>query len=141
MLNNLVVELFELIILWSEKKQTVNNNKQWKSFLNKSSIAQEKKFKVKMANHSANHSYLKDRLGFDPDELMNEVEELFNNGPDDSDFESPSHKKFKSYQPSPSSSTSSVNRSLRDNYENTLCIVKGKERNRNQSDDESVNCC
>lgn len=93
-----------------------------------------------MANHSANHSYLKDRLGFDPDELMNEVDELFNNGPDDNDFESPSHKKFKTFQPSPSSSTSSMSRSFRDSYENTLSNIKGNERKANQSADcESVN--
>ena len=81
-----------------------------------------------MANHPGNHSYLKDRLGFHPDELMNEVDELFNNGPDDSDLESPSHKKLKSYQPSPSSSTSSLSRSMRENYENTLTNIRGKER-------------
>lgn len=92
-----------------------------------------------MANHSANHSYLKDRLGFDPDELMHEVDELFNNGPDDGDFESPSHKKFRSFQPSPSSSTSSMSRSMRDSYENTLSNIKGKRRISNQNVDESVN--
>lgn len=70
----------------------------------------------------ANQSYLKDRLGFDPDELMNEVEDLFRYGPEDDDFESPSHKQFKSYKPSPSSSTSSI----KDNYENALSSVKGK---------------
>lgn len=69
----------------------------------------------------ANHSYLKDRLGFDPEELMNEVDELFRNEPEDDDFESPTHKKFQSYKPSPSSSTSSV----RDNYENALVNIKG----------------
>lgn len=68
----------------------------------------------------ANHSYMKDRLGFDPDELLNEVEDLFHNNPDDDDFESPSHKKFKAYKPSPSSSTSSVL-----TYENALKDVKG----------------
>lgn len=77
-----------------------------------------RKWKVKMANHS----YLKDRLGFDPDELLNEVEDLFNNGPSDDDIESPSHKRFKSYKPSPSSSTSSMRE-----YENALSYVKGKE--------------
>lgn len=74
-----------------------------------------------MANQT--HSYLKDRLGFDPDELLNEVDELFRNGPEDDDFESPSHKKFKSFKPSPSSSTSSI----KSNYESALSIVKGKE--------------
>lgn len=74
----------------------------------------------------ANHSYLKDRLGFDPDEL----EDLFNYGPADDDFESPSHKKFKSYKPSPSSSTSSMRE-----YEHALSHVKGKEI----KCDESVN--
>lgn len=83
----------------------------------------------------ANHSYLKDRLGFDPDELLNEVDDLFNNGPEDDDFESPSHKKFKSYKPSPSSSTSS----MRDNYENALSSVKGKEEEPTmKGGDESV---
>lgn len=70
----------------------------------------------------ANHSYLKERLGFDPDELLNEVDDLFHNGPADDDHVSPSHKKFKSYKPSPSSSTSSV----KDNYEHALSYVKGK---------------
>jgi hypothetical protein len=70
----------------------------------------------------ANHSYMKDRLGFDPEELMvSEVDDLFYNGPDDDDFESPSHKKFKAYKPSPSSSTSSVL-----TYESALKDVKGK---------------
>lgn len=78
----------------------------------------------------ANHSYLKDRLGFDPDEFLNEVEDIFNNGPDDDDFESPSHKKFKSFKPSPSSSTSSMKE-----YEHALSHVKGKE----MKCDESVN--
>lgn len=82
----------------------------------------------------ANHSYLKDRLGFDPDDFMNEVDELFHNGPEDNDFESPSHKKFKAFKPSPSSSTSSMNSSMKDNYENALSYVKGKKIG-----DESVN--
>lgn len=69
----------------------------------------------------ANHSYMKDRLGFDPDELLNEVDDLFHNNPDDDDFESPSHKKFKTYKPSPSSSTSSML-----TYESALRDVKGK---------------
>lgn len=77
-------------------------------------------------NKMANHSYLKDRLGFDPDELMNEVDELFQNDPEVDDLVSPTHKKFKSYKPSPSSSTSSV----RDNYEHALSNVKGKEENK-----------
>jgi hypothetical protein len=68
----------------------------------------------------ANQSYLKDRLGFDPDELLNEVEDLFNYDP--TDDESPSHKKFKSFKPSPSSSTSSMKE-----YEATLTNVKGKD--------------
>lgn len=68
----------------------------------------------------ANHSYMKDRLGFDPDELLNEVDDLFHNNLDDDDFISPSHKKFKASKPSPSSSTSSVL-----NYENALKDVKG----------------
>lgn len=68
----------------------------------------------------ANHSYMKDRLGFDPDELLNEVDDLFHNNPDDDDFESPSHKKFKT-TPSPSSSTSSML-----TYESALRDVKGK---------------
>jgi hypothetical protein len=72
----------------------------------------------------ANQSYLKDRLGFDPDELMNEVDDLFNYGLEDDDLVSPSHKKFKSYKPSPSSSTSS----MRDTYELKLTDIKGKER-------------
>lgn len=84
----------------------------------------------------ANQSYLKDRLGFDPDELLNEVDDLFNNGPEDDDFESPLHKKFKSYKPSPSSSTSS----MRDNYENALSSVKGKDEEPTMKvGDESVN--
>lgn len=70
----------------------------------------------------ANHSYLKDRLGFDPDELLDEVDELFQLGSDDDDFKSPTHKKFKSFKPSPSSSTSMI-----DNYENALSNIKGKE--------------
>lgn len=70
----------------------------------------------------SNHSYLKDRLGFDPDEFMSEVDEIFRNSPEDDDFESPSHKKFKSFKPSPSSSTSSVR-----DYENALSSFKGKE--------------
>ena len=70
----------------------------------------------------SNQSYLKDRLGFDPDEILNEVDELFNNGPDDDDFVTPSHKKFKAYKPSPSSSTSS----MKDTYEHALSFVKGK---------------
>ena len=69
----------------------------------------------------ANQSYMKDRLGFDPDELLNEVDDLFHNNPDDDDFESPSHKKFKTYKPSPSSSTSSML-----TYESALRDVKGK---------------
>lgn len=73
-----------------------------------------------MANHSGNHSYLKDRLGFDPDEL----DELCSFDPEKDDFVSPSHKKFKSHKPSPSSSTSSV----KDNYEISLNSIKGKER-------------
>lgn len=73
----------------------------------------------------ANHSYMKDRLGFDPDEFLNEVDELFKNSPEDDDFESPTHKKFKSFKPSPSPSTSSV----KDNYESALSNIKGKERN------------
>lgn len=84
----------------------------------------------------ANHSYLKDRLGFDPDDLLYEVDDVFHNGPDDDDFVSPSHKKFKSYKPSPSSSTSSV----KDNYENTLCNIKGKEKKKkftSSCDDEA----
>lgn len=68
----------------------------------------------------ANHSYMKDRLGFDPDELLNEVDDLFHNNPDDDDFESPSHKKFKACKPSPSSSTSSML-----TYESALKDVKG----------------
>lgn len=70
----------------------------------------------------ANQPYLKDRFGLDPDEFLSEVDELFNFGPEDDDFVSPSHKKFKSYKPSPSSSTSS----MKDNYENALSYVKGK---------------
>jgi len=70
----------------------------------------------------ANHSYMKDRLGFDPDDLMNEVDDLFYNGPSDDDFDSPSHKKFKAYKPSPSSSTSSVL-----TYESALKDVKGNK--------------
>ena len=67
----------------------------------------------------ANHSYMKDRLGFDPDDLMNEVDDLFYNGPSDDDFDSPSHKKFKAYKPS---STSSVL-----TYESALRDVKGNK--------------
>lgn len=80
----------------------------------------------------ANQSYLKDRLGFDPDELMNEVDEMFYDGPEDDDFESPSHKKFKAYKPSPTSSTSSI----KTNYENALCTVKGKNSSHATSDYE-----
>lgn len=69
----------------------------------------------------ANQSYMKERLGFDPDELLNQVDDLFHNNPDDDDFESPSHKKFKAYKPSPSSSTSSML-----TYESALRDVKGK---------------
>jgi hypothetical protein len=65
-------------------------------------------------------SYMKDRLGFDPDELLTEVDDFFHNGPDDDDFESPSHKKFKAGKPSPSSSTSSMI-----TYESALRDVKG----------------
>lgn len=68
----------------------------------------------------ANHSYMKDRLGFDPDEILNEVDELFHIGPDEDDLVSPSHKKFKTYKPSPSSSTSSVV-----TYESALRDIKG----------------
>jgi hypothetical protein len=69
---------------------------------------------------------MKDRLGFDPDELMHsEVDDLFCFGPDDDDFESPSHKKFKAYKPSPSSSTSSML-----TYESALKDVKGKQNTR-----------
>jgi hypothetical protein len=70
----------------------------------------------------ANHSYMKDRLGFDPDELLNEVDDLFQNNPADDDFESPSHKNFKAYKPSPSPSTSSML-----TYESALRDVKGKD--------------
>jgi hypothetical protein len=73
----------------------------------------------------ANQSYLKDRLGFDPDDFMSEVDDLFNNGPEDDDLVSPSHKKFKSYKPSPSSSTSSMKE-----YELKLTDIKGKKRRR-----------
>jgi hypothetical protein len=72
----------------------------------------------------ANHSYLKDRLGFDPDELMNEVEDPFSFGPSDDNSESPSYKKFKSFKPSPSPSSSTS--SMRE-YEHALSYVKGKE--------------
>lgn len=71
----------------------------------------------------ANQSYLKDRLGFDPDDFMSEVDDLFNNGPEDDDLVSPSHKKFKSYKPSPSSSTSSMKE-----YELKLTDIKGKAK-------------
>lgn len=66
--------------------------------------------------------YLKDRLGFDPDELLCEVDDLFYNDPEEDDLESPSHKKFKSYKPSPSSSSSSI----KTHYESALGTVKGK---------------
>lgn len=65
---------------------------------------------------------MRDRLGFDPDDLMNEVDDLFRYGPSDDDFESPSHKKFKAYKPSPTSSTSSML-----TYESALRDVKGKK--------------
>lgn len=71
---------------------------------------------------SANHSYLKDRLGFDPDDFATEVDELFNITPDDEDLATPSHKRFKAFTPSPSSSVSSIK-----DYENALNNVKGKQ--------------
>jgi hypothetical protein len=78
----------------------------------------------------ANQSYLKDRLGFDPDDFMSEVDELFNNGPEDDDLVSPSHKKFKSFKPSPSpsSSTSSMKE-----YELKLTDIKGKSEHKEEA--------
>lgn len=71
---------------------------------------------------SANHSYLKDRLGFDPDDFASEVDELFNMSTEDGDLTTPTHKRFKAFTPSPSSSVSSMK-----DYENALNNVKGKE--------------
>ena len=71
-----------------------------------------------MANQSP---YLKDRLGFDPDDFVSEVDELFQHELNKDDFTTPTNKKFKPSQPSPSSSTSSV----KDSYLLKLENVKG----------------
>lgn len=69
-----------------------------------------------MANQSP---YLKDRLGFDPDDFVSEVDELFQHELNKDDFTTP--KKVKLSQPTPSSSTSSV----KDSYLLKLENVKG----------------
>lgn len=73
-----------------------------------------------MANQSP---YLKDRLGFDPDDFVSEVDELFRHElSKDEVCTTPTNKIFKSsYQSSPSSSTSSV----KDSYLLKLENVKG----------------
>lgn len=68
-----------------------------------------------MANQSP---YLKDRLGFDPDDIVSEVDELFQHELNKDGFQTPTNKKT---QPSPSSSTSSV----KDSYLLKLENVKG----------------
>lgn len=68
-----------------------------------------------MANQSP---YLKDRLGFDPDDFVSEVDELFQHELNKDGFQTPTNNKT---QPSPSSSTSSV----KDSYLLKLENVKG----------------
>lgn len=71
-----------------------------------------------MANQSP---YLKDRLGFDPDDFVSEVDELFQHELNKDDLTTPKKLKLSQPSPSPSSSTSSV----KDSYLLKLENVKG----------------